>query len=174
MSSSQTQEMITALPAPGPHASLGERARAFDRFVGTWDAECTEHAADGSTTRFAGQVLFGWIIDGWAVQDVWIWHPETGERGIGTTVRFYDAKAGAWRVVWICPAEGVLVTLTGGPVGDRIVLRGERSGGGQLRWSFNEIRADSFVWRGEVSHDQGETWRLTGEYHMRRRVPAVR
>jgi len=31
------RDMITALPAAGPHPSLGDQARVFDRFVGTWD-----------------------------------------------------------------------------------------------------------------------------------------
>ena len=53
--------------------------------------------------------------------------------------------------------------------GDRIVLRGQDTEGGQLRWSFNDIKDDSFTWRGEKSRDEGKTWRLEEEHHMRRR-----
>jgi hypothetical protein len=38
-----------------------------------------------------------------------------------------------------------------------------------LRWSFNEIQTDSFIWRGEKSRDGGKTWRLREEHHMKRR-----
>jgi hypothetical protein len=31
------RDMIAALPAVGPHPSLGDQALIFDRFVGTWD-----------------------------------------------------------------------------------------------------------------------------------------
>jgi hypothetical protein len=163
------REMITVLPTDGPHPSLGDKAKLFDHFVGTWETDFTFYAADGTVSKRKGEVLFGWIIDGRALQDIWISYPKEGERDLGTTIRFYDAKTAMWRVVWIYPAGSVITTLTGGAVGDRIVLRGQAADGGLLRWSFNEIRADSFVWRGEVSYNNGETWRLTGEYQMRRR-----
>jgi hypothetical protein len=155
--------MIAVLPAPGPHPSLGDRAALFDHFVGTWDTDYTFYAADGTMSRRSGEVLFGWIIDGRALQDIWISYPTDAERDLGTTVRFYDAKTATWRVVWVHPAGGIITTLNGGAVGDRIVLRGQGNDGSLLRWSFNDIQADSFLWRGETSHDSGETWRLTGE-----------
>jgi hypothetical protein len=163
------REMITVLPAAGPHPSLGDKAKLFDHFVGTWDTDFTFYAADGTVSKRKGEVLFGWIIDGRALQDIWISYPKEGERDLGTTIRFYDPKTAMWRVVWIYPAGSVISVLTGGAVGDRIVLRGQAADGGLLRWSFNEIRTDSFVWRGEVSYNNGETWRFTGEYQMRRR-----
>lgn len=167
------REMIAALPAPGPHPSLGDRGALFDHFVGTWDTDYTFYAADGTMSRRSGEVLFGWIIDGRALQDIWISYPADAERDLGTTVRFYDAKTATWRVVWVHPASGIVTTLSGGAVGDRIVLRGHGNDGSLLRWSFNDIQADSFLWRGEISHDSGETWRLTGEYRLKRRAPGA-
>ena len=165
-------EMIATLAAPGPHSSLGEEARLFDRFVGAWDCAYSFHAEDGSVTHSSGELKFGWIIDGWAIQDIWIGYPRDGSKGerrIGTSVRFFDAKSKVWRVVFVAPAAGSLTTVQGGLEGDRIVLRGQDSDGSLLRWSFNDIRADSFVWRGETSRDQGKSWRLEEEHHMTRR-----
>jgi hypothetical protein len=89
----QHREMITALQAGGPHPSLGEQAAVFDRFVGTWDLDCALYGADGKVTRFRGVWIFGWVLDGHAMQDVLIeGDPSTGRR-LGTTVRFFDAKA---------------------------------------------------------------------------------
>jgi len=164
--------MIAALAALGPHPSLGDQARLFDRFVGTWDSDYDTYAADGSVTRASGEVLFGWVIDGRAMQDIWIGHPRSGtanERFIGTSLRFFDARSALWRVVWVAPTAGNVITLQGGAVGDRIVLEGQGSDGSSLRWSFNDIRPDAFVWRGETSRDGGKTWRLTQEQRMRRR-----
>jgi hypothetical protein len=164
------REMIAALGAPGPHPSLGPEARAFDRFVGTWDGDYSFHAEDGSVRHSPGEVLFGWIIDGRAMQDIWIGYPKEpkGERTIGTSVRYFDGKAGTWRVVWMAPALG-MVTLQGGVEGDRIVLKGRDVDGGELRWSFNDIKDDAFTWRGEKSSDGGKTWRLEEEHRMKRR-----
>jgi hypothetical protein len=66
------------------------------------------------------------------------------------------------------PEAGIIKSLAGGEVGDRIVLEGTADDGSALRWSFNEIRQASFVWRGEKSTDS-KSWRLTGDYHLRRR-----
>jgi hypothetical protein len=166
------RDLIAILPALVPHSSLGANARLFDRFVGTWDAEYLTYGADGTVTRLRAEVIFGWIIDGRALQDVWITYPDKGtasDRNIGTTIRFFDARLAAWRVVWVNPSTGVLIIMTGGAVDDRIVLHGKPGDGSELRWSFNDIRPDSFVWRGEVSQDGGETWRLRTEYWMKRR-----
>jgi hypothetical protein len=152
------------LLADGPHASLGERAHLFDRFVGAWDCHYAHLAEDGSVTEeYDGRVTFGWIIDGWAMQDVW-----SGGGSVGTSIRWFDPKGGEWTVMWLAPQANVVITVKGGAVGDRIVLHGEGQDGSLRQWSFNDIGPDSFVWRGERSSDQGATWRLEAEYHMTR------
>lgn len=169
-SSDPAREMVSRLAAKGPHPAIAERAKLFDRFVGTWEADYAQYAGDGSVSRQAGEVIFGWIIDGHALQDIWIWHPSgTGERRIGTSIRVFDNKLEAWRVIWISPTESRVVEMRGGAEGERIVLLGTAEDGSRLRWSFNDIRPASFVWRGERSRDNGKTWRLTDEYQMRRR-----
>jgi hypothetical protein len=166
-------DMIAVLRASGPHPSLGSQADLFGRFAGTWDCDYSFIAEDGSVRHGRGEVLFGWILDGRALQDIWIDYPEPGssdERTIGTSVRFVDPKSGKWQVVFVAPAANAIRRLEGGAEGDRIVLRGQREDGAVARWSFNDIRPDSFVWRGEISRDGGKTWRLREEHHMRRRA----
>ncbi len=164
--------MVSALGASAPQHSLGDEAQVWGRFVGTWECEYTFYLDDGSVRHSSGELLFGWILDGRALQDIWITYPkEAGkERGIGTSVRFFDPKSKMWQVVFVSPAFVALITVQGGAEGERIVLRGVDSDGAALRWSFNEIKTDSFVWRGEKSHDDGKTWRLEEEHHMRRRT----
>jgi hypothetical protein len=41
----------------------------------------------------------------------------------------------------------------------------------RVRWSFNDIRKDSFLWRGEISADAGKTWQLEQEMRVKRRNP---
>jgi hypothetical protein len=165
-------EMVSILAAPGPHASIGEPARLWDPFVGTWDCDYTFYLDDGGIRHARGELEFGWIIDGRAIQDVWITYPDDAakERDIGTSIRFYDPETKKWRVVFVSPAYRALTTVEGGPEGDRIVLRGAGREGTILRWSFNDIQRDSFVWRGEKSRDGGQTWRLREEHRMKRRM----
>jgi hypothetical protein len=168
------RDMITTLEAGGPHPSIGDQAQIFDRFVGTWDCDYASFKEDGTTEHAEGEVIFGWVLDGRAVQDIWTWieTDSTGERKLGTTVRFFDPKIGKWRIVWIDPVSPAIKLLTGGAVGDRIVLEGKADDGVWISWSFNDIRGDSFIWRGEKSRDDGKTWRLTDEYHLKRRSAA--
>src|SRR6266705_6037967 len=63
-------DMIAALAARGPHPSLGHHADVFGRLVGTWDADYSFIAEDGSVRHSRGEVLFGWILDGYALQDI--------------------------------------------------------------------------------------------------------
>jgi hypothetical protein len=168
-------DMVAVLPAQGPHPSLGHHADLFGRFVGAWDADYSFIAQDGSVRHSRGEVLFGWILDGYALQDIFLSYPKPGstdERKMVTGVRFVDPKTDKWTVMFAAPAFGAAIRMEGGAEGDRIVLRGHDDKGALLRWSFNDIRADSFVWRGETSHDGGKTWLLDEEHRMTRRGQA--
>lgn len=167
------RDMIKVLEASGPHPSLGEQAHVFDRLVGSWDCDYGFHRDDGTVRHSKGELLVGWILDGRAVQDLFITYPANGEneRRIGTTIRFFDTALKQWRIIFISPQFNYVVTVQGGLEGDRIVLRGtDSTDGAPIRWSFNDIAPDSFVWRGEKSHDEGKTWKLEEEHHMKRRA----
>jgi len=168
-------DMVTALQATGPHPSQGDQAKVFGRFVGTWDGDYNEFSKDGKTTRSSGEWIFGWVMDGRAIQDLFIIHPSEArkERYIGTTLRYFDPKSQNWSVTFIDPEYGAIETLTGGAAGDdRIVLLSKDVDGKERRWSFNDVRPDSWVFRDEASSDGGKTWRLREEDHMKRRGAA--
>ena len=171
-SSSAPQAMINVLASGGPHPSLGEEAQTFDRLVGSWDADFGFLQADGAVRHKKGELHFGWVMDGHAVQDLWIGYPsgEQKERTIGTTFRFFDTKLKQWRIVFINPQYNYVVTTQGGREGDRILLRGADSDGLPIRWTFREITPQSFHWTGEKSHDGGNTWVLEEDHHMKRRA----
>jgi hypothetical protein len=164
--------MIRVLGSPNPSPTLGEEAQTFDRLIGSWDADFSFHRDDGTVYHKKGELHFGWVMDGHAVQDLWIGYP-TGEqkaRTIGTTFRFFDTKLKQWRVVFINPQFNYVVTTQGGREGDRIVLRGLDSDRLPIRWTFSEITPQSFHWTGEKSHDGGKTWVLEEDHHMKRRA----
>jgi hypothetical protein len=62
-----------------------------------------------------------------------------------------------------------VVTTQGGLEGDRIVLRGVDTDGLPIRWTFFEMKPDSFHWQGEKSYDGGKTWKVEEDHHMKRR-----
>ena len=171
-SSSAPQAMINVLASGGPHPSLGEEAQTFDRFVGTWDGEFTSYRKGGAVYYRKGELHFGWVMDGYALQDLWIGYPTGTQkaRTIGTTLWFFDTKLKQWRVVFINPQSGDVVTMQGGRDGDRIALRGVDTAGLPTRWTFRDITPASFRWQGEKSHDGGQTWTLEEDNQMRKRA----
>src|SRR5262245_2385984 len=69
------RELIAALEAQSPNPSLGDQAQALGRVVGTWDVEYTDFAKDGTATHRTGEFIVGWVMDGRAIQDLWIVNP---------------------------------------------------------------------------------------------------
>ena len=165
--------MISTLGSRDPNPALGAEARTFDRLIGTWDTDFGFHTADGAFKHKRGQVIFGWVLDGRAVQDLWITYPEAGEkeRRIGTSFRFFDTEMKRWRVTFINPQFNYVVSVDGNAVGDRIVLGGVDKDGAKIRWTFQDITPTSFVWHGETSKDGGKTWVLQEEHHMTKAEP---
>lgn len=165
-------DLIAALEATSPNPSLGDQAQVLGRVVGTWDVEYTDFAKDGKAIHRTGQFIVGWIMDGRAIQDLWIVNPsgKRKDREVYTDLHYFDPQTRTWRATFVDPEHGSLARFTGGPVGnDRFVLETQDLGSQTNRWSFNDIRADSFVWRDEASSDGGKTWKLQSEYQMKRR-----
>jgi hypothetical protein len=66
-------------------------------------------ATDVSARGIIGELHFGWIHEGRALQDVWIMRSE-GTADLeetmniyGTTLRVWDPSIQAWRITWINP-----------------------------------------------------------------------
>lgn len=134
----------------------------FGRFVGAWTVDGTDTAPDGTETRYGGRWDFGYILGGRAIQDVL--YSEGLEHG--TTIRMPRGD-GSWDVVWISPMQRSVTHLHARPEGEQIVITGAQ-GEWRLRWSFNDIRPDSFVWRGEHSTDGGASFRVAEEMRLSR------
>jgi hypothetical protein len=170
-------DMVTALGALGPLPSLGDQAKVFGRLVGTWEVEYTDFSKDGKVTHRSGELIIGWVMDGRAIQDLWIVNPSgtRKEREVYTDVRYFDPKSRTWPAIFIDPEHASFARFTGGAVGDdRIVLATQDFDDQETRWSANDIRPNSFVWREEESSDGGKTWRLQAQHQMKRRSEAPR
>lgn len=175
-----SSDMIRTLQASGPHASLGSGGELLGRFVGSWSIDYTFHSKDGKVTRGSGEYVAGWVMDGSAIQILWVVDPRDGrqDREVYTSLQYLDPKSGTMYLTFIDPQHASanyqpVARFTGTVEGDsRMVFitqdlssKGDRTN----RWSFNDIGPDSFVFRDEESSDGGKTWRLAEEGHMTRR-----
>lgn len=60
------------LHADGPNPEHAAALQLYGRFVGDWDAEITAHGPHATKHTAFGEIHFGWVLEGRAVQDVWI------------------------------------------------------------------------------------------------------
>jgi hypothetical protein len=170
-----------ALAAEGPAADRAGRMDLYGWLIGSWDLDVTRFLPDGSKRQRKGEWHFGWILEGRAIQDVWI-VPPRGElrRGdataninsYGTTLRIYDPRIDAWQIQWIDPVTQNFLAMVGRKQGDDIVQLGKNADGCAIRWSFSQITPNSFRWCGETAREKdaagGESWRLDVEFLARR------
>jgi hypothetical protein len=168
-----TNSMIDALQASGPHPELTEDLKLFGQFVGAWDVDVTNIAEDGTKQELKGEWYFGWALEGRAIMDVWT-APRRSLRGqedpyeYGATMRFYDPTIQAWRSTWIGPVRHLVRAFIARQVADEIILEGSSTQGLRIRWIFSEITATSFHWRNVESSDDGATWTTVQEMAAQR------
>ncbi len=159
---------LEALSADGPDAEHASDMMLYGQFIGAWNVQVTDIADDGTKTTGTGTWYFGWVLEGRAIQDVFIVPPGTTRPRHGTTMRVYDPRVGAWHIRWHNPLNQAYNTLVGRQAGPDIVQDGKDDDGARIRWTFTEITPRSFRWLGEISRDEGRTWRLQAEFFAQR------
>jgi hypothetical protein len=141
----------------------------FDQLIGTWDVRYEFTDKNGKLRSNRGQVHYSWILGGKALQETWTSDSESKDsQPFGTTIDFYDLKRQCWTAVWIYPAEGMTMIMTGGEVNGSFVLTGHDQSGALQRWSTGVGQRDSIVIRAEISNDEGKTWRPVGTSYLQR------
>jgi catechol 2,3-dioxygenase-like lactoylglutathione lyase family enzyme len=154
------------LRSAGPAADRAEKMGLYGWLIGDWTMDATVYSNDGSKHNGHGTIAFGWILEGRAIQDVWIlpgfFH--------GTTLRIYDPGLDAWHILWSDPLKQYFTRQIGRANGKDIVQEGRNDAGDLTRWRFTDITPDSFCWIGERSPDDGATWHRQAVYQARRTV----
>lgn len=153
-----------ALCANGPAPDRRDGLELYGWLIGDWEMDAVVHRGDGGRHEGHGEIHFAWVLEGRAIQDVWIlpgmFH--------GTTLRVYDPGLDAWHILWSDPLHQYYSRQLGRREGADIVQIGRNDSGELTRWSFRDISRDSFRWLGERSPDDGATWQLRAEFHSRR------
>ncbi|WP_242539802.1 hypothetical protein [Trinickia mobilis] len=167
---------LKALAAPCRAADIDAADDLYGWLVGSWALDVLHFREDVRAERIKGEVQVGWVLEGRALQDVWIM-PARGARTAppnpakdmyGTTLRVWDAALRAWRITWINPLNGHREEQIGRREGSGIVQLGTRADGTATRWRFTEITPDSFHWIGDARDAGGTAWRLEGEFLAKR------
>ena len=166
-----------ALASAGRSPELPEALDAYGWLVGSWELDVVHYwATDVSAQGIKAEVQAAWVLEGRAVQDVWIMPWRRARPGsldkkfnmFGTTLRVWDPTIQAWRISWRNPAGDHHEDQIGRRVGKDVVQIGVRPDGTPTRWSFTEIRPDSFHWLGESLEGNGKDWKLEGEFRAKR------
>lgn len=158
-------------------ADLPEEQDLYGWLVGSWELDVRHYAGvDVSGRQLVGEVHAGRVLEGRAVQDVWIM-PRRSERPskiegnmnmYGSTLRLWDPSLSAWRILWSNPARNHYEQQLGRRSGQNIVQLGVRPNGTTTRWMFTEITPSSFHWLGTALDPDGTTWRLEAEFLAKR------
>ncbi len=167
-------EFVASLLFDASHTAPRDPLGIFGFLVGNWVWTGTDYRDDGQTVPTKGKWLFEVVLNGKAIQDVFIFeNPRAGESGqtfteYGTTVRFPLADEDHWRAVFIGPMNKVIRVLEGSPAHGEFVFAGRDERGRLIHWVFSDIARTSFHWRGEYSSDAGKSWHVYEELDARR------
>jgi hypothetical protein len=153
-----------ALSCDRPAPELADKLALYGQFIGSWSFTARSRRDDGAEVAGRGEIHFGWVLDGRAVQDVWIWP------GVfhGTTLRIYDPGLDAWHILWNDPVRQAYPRMLGRARGADIVQEGVGDNGSPIRWSFTKITPESFLWLGERTPASGEGFELQVEIAAQR------
>jgi hypothetical protein len=163
-----------ALISEKPDNDLQEKLSLFGQFIGEWDFEGVYGKDTPDEWRVPGEWLFSWILDGTAIQDVFIC-PSRKERETnshpngeyGTTVRFYNSSKNTWDICY--GGYGFLHVLEAKQTDNQIIVKNKDESDGLNEWVFSDITSDTFHWQNRTSYDNGVNWSVNFELFARRK-----
>ena len=163
------QAFLAALPSPQRAPDIAQADDIFDFLIGSWDIDAVLYSPDGQQERRKGEVHATWVLEGRAIQDLFIFprradrtYPRSlpGDR-YATTIRTFDRALGAWRVNFINPADDkTSAELIARRRGDGIEMEGKLRDGTSIRWRYESITRTSFHYTAENLRDAGQSWQL--------------
>lgn len=165
------KEFVKALVCGSKSNLIPEKYNLFGQFVGEWDFKWIDGRGTEEERQVKGEWIFQWILEGTAIQDVFICPSRIERRtnyqpdaAYGTTVRMYNPDSQAWDILYT--ELGGATQLEARKENDKIVLRAVGTDG--LRWVFSEITKTSFHWQRLVSED-GQHWTAEADLYAVRR-----
>lgn len=153
-------EFVKALLCEGKNSLIPDEENLYGCFIGEWEFEWHDCLEDGTPRCVKGEWIFRWILEGLAVQDLFIC-PSRDTRHLtpqpdaayGTTVRMYNPNKKAWDILYT--EWGCATCLEARRDGGKIIQTALNNT--RLRWVFSDITPQSFRWQRMVTSD-GEKW----------------
>jgi len=160
---------LATLASKGPPDERAKEMALYGWLIGSWDMDTLHHRDDGTIEKSDGECHFSWVLEGRAIQDLWIRPRRPAPSTMyGTTLRVFDPAIDGWHIIWSDPLNQDYSRQIGRAEGKDIVQIGADSRGLQARWRFTEITADSFHWIGEERAGGSAPWRVTWEHFARK------
>ncbi|MDT8718461.1 hypothetical protein IAI10_17490 [Clostridium sp. 19966] len=150
---------------------IPEEYNYFGKLVGEWDIEYVDSFGTDRERHVKGEWIFSWILDGTAIQDIFIC-PSTAERltnvqpdaEYGTTLRIYNPNSKAWDIFYGC--TGSATRLEAKKEENKIVLTEITNK--KMKWIFSDITENQFHWQ-NISTEDGDSWHVNSDIFATRR-----
>lgn len=131
----------------------------FGQLVGEWSCVSKDLLADSTTHTSKATWLFRYILDGYAIEDVWMEKVEDktnntiklGRDFQGKNIRIYNPQLGEWQCVWIDNRNNSISSVWRAYYKDGAITM--HDGTDNWRIVFHNIQQDSFDWKYEVKQD---------------------
>jgi hypothetical protein len=157
------------------HAAAPEELDLFSFLIGKWEGSGKTRLADGTIAEYDGLLWVGrYVLDGMAIIDELHAPLPGGGRGLGITLRYFDADNDNWVVEFLNVSNSFIrrqVNARSGAVekdGSTVVITSV-SDESISREFYRVIDDDSFVYTIDLTNDGGQTWnRGSIEFTMNR------
>ncbi|ACU91687.1 MAG: hypothetical protein E6494_06775 [Capnocytophaga sp.] len=124
-------EFIKALHYDKKDPRIPEEYDFFGALVGEWNIEWVDHLEADELRRVKGEWIFSWVLEGTAIQDVFI-VPSRSERlqnkqpdaEYGTTLRIFNPRSSTWDIFYGCRGEAIRLTARTNEYGIRFHDKG--------------------------------------------------
>lgn len=164
-------DFANAFIANSKNDSIPTEYNFYERLIGNWDIVWVENEGSENERRVKGEWLFSWVLEGMAIQDLFI-VPSRVERKInpqpdgeyGTTIRFYNPNTNKWDIYYGC--TGYAFRLEGRKEGESIVHTEIFEG--KMKWIISDITEDSFKWEKLMCNEEG-IWNIEGIVYAKRK-----
>lgn len=159
---------VNALVSDGRNKMIPEEDDLFGKLIGVWDFEWNDN---NSKRQVIGEWIFSWVLEGRAIQDVFIC-PSRATRDTnpqpdgeyGTTFRIYNPKTKKWDISYAC--TGYITRLEAQKECEKIVLTEITHK--KEKWVFSEINDNSFHWQ-DVNVTEDGSWHINADLYAKRR-----
>lgn len=162
---------INALCSNTKSEQIPEEYDFFGNLIGEWNIIWNDHLNEVEPRRVKGEWIFSWVLDGMAIQDLFI-VPSREERlqnkqpdtEYGTTLRFFNPKTSEWDIFYGCTGEAI--RLTARKIDNKIILTENTTE--RMRYIFSDITDSSFLWIKEQVTQNNE-WQTVAKVFAERK-----